>query len=176
MQYMPLLLRYTGLLAVLLATAGCTYQAAMQRLSPSEQVEFHTYRKVLTSVQARTYLAKTTPAERTAYLRDLGLVQRFQALDALDREAILAGYPSRGMSAEALRFLWGPPYYTEGRAHYYEHWYYLGSSLALAASGNDYHTFGNRVVVHLDGGRVTSWLDFVPTTDDGGSSDDWGGQ
>jgi hypothetical protein len=173
MPYVRLLLRYTGLLATLLATAGCTYQAAVQRLSPPEQVEFRTYSKVITSAQARTYLAKATPVERTAYLRDLGLVQRFQALAPLDREAILAGYPSRGMSAEALRFLWGPPYYTEGRANYYEHWYYLGSSLALAVSGNDYHTFGNRVVVYLDGGRVTAWLDFVPTTDDAGSNDDW---
>lgn len=123
MQYVQLFCRYTGVLAAILATPGCTSQAAVQRLSPSEQVEFRTYSKVITSAQARAYLAKATPAARTAYLRDLGFVQRFQALALLDREAILAGYPRRGMSAEALLFLWGPPYYTEGRANYYAHWY-----------------------------------------------------
>ena len=163
-----------ALLAALLATAGCSYHTAVQRLSPSEQTEFRIYRKAMTSAQTRTYLAKATPTERTAYLHALGLAQRFQALDALDREALLAGYPYHGMSATALRFLWGPPHYTEGRANYYEHWYYLGSSLALAATGSDYHASGSRVVVFLDNERVTSWLDFVPTNDDDGSDDDWG--
>lgn len=166
----------TVLLAMLLTTTGCPYQAAVQRLSLAEQTELRIYYKVMTAAQVRAYLAKATAAERTAYLQSLGLVQRFQTFDALDREAILVGYPRRGMSAEALRFLWGEPLYTEGRANYYEHWYYLGSSLALAVAGNDYQNFGNRVVVHLENGRVTAWLDFVPTTDDNGNNDDWGGQ
>ena len=173
MPSLRLLLHYAALLATLLAMAGCSYRTAVQRLSPSEQTEFHLYSKAMTFAQAHTYLGKGTPAERTAYLHALGLVQRFQALDPQDREAILGGYPRLGMSAAALRFVWGEPYYTEGRANYYEHWYYLGASLALAVAGNDYRTFGNRVVVHLDNGRVTSWLDFVPTDDDNGSSDDW---
>jgi hypothetical protein len=168
------LCRSTGLLALLLTIAGCTYDAAVQRLSLPEQAEFRIYRHAMTSAQAHAYLAKASAAERTGYLRELGLVQRFEAFDPLDREAILAGYPRLGMSAAALRFLWGLPYYTNGRANYYEHWYYLGSSLALSAAGNNYRTLSNQVVVHLDHGRVTAWLDFVPPNDDGGSDDDWG--
>ena len=35
----------------------------------------------MTASQTRTYLAKTSAAERTAYLQAIGLAQRFQRLD-----------------------------------------------------------------------------------------------
>src|SRR4029453_1101570 len=94
------------LLAISVACTGCTY-TALYNLSPDERAEFHTYRKVMTTAQEHTYLAKPTAIERTAYLRDIGLVQRFQALDPLDRDAVLGGIPRQGVSAEALLFLWG---------------------------------------------------------------------
>ena len=68
------------LMGSIMILSGCTY-AAIQRLSLEEQAEFHIYQKVMTPSQERTYLAKTTAAERTAYLREIGLAQRFQALD-----------------------------------------------------------------------------------------------
>jgi len=55
------------------------------------------------------YLAKPTAAKRTAYLRAIGLVQGFQALDLLDRDAVKSGWPSVGMRTEARRFVWGDP-------------------------------------------------------------------
>jgi len=156
-------LRWTGvLLATIVVGTGCTY-AALQKLSLDEQTEFHTYRKVMTAVQERAYLAKTTAAERTAYLSDIGLVQRFQALDPLDRDAVLGGVPRPGMSAEALQFLWGSPYYTAGEASRYAHWFYLGSSFALAEYGNQYRNFGNRVNVYLVDGHVVGWVDYAPS-------------
>src|SRR5262249_56853764 len=115
----------------------CIY-AAIKRLSLEEQAEFHIYQKVMTPSQERTYLAKTTAAERTAYLREIGLAQRFQALDPIDREAVLQGVPRVGMSAEALLFLWGIPYYKSGDVRRDAHWYYQGSSFDLASSGNRY--------------------------------------
>ena len=150
------------LLGLIVALSGCTY-AAIQRLSLDEQAEFHLYRKVMTAAQERAYLAKASAAERTAYLREMGLAQRFQALDPLDREAVLGGVPRVGMSAEALLFLWGSPYYTAGNAQRYAHWYYLGSSLALAADGNQYHSGGRRVDVYLVDGHVVGWVDYTPT-------------
>jgi len=147
------------LLGTIVALTGCTY-AAMQRLSLDEQAEFHIYSKMMTASQGHTYLAKASPAERTAYLRQIGLAQRFQALDALDREAVLSGIPRVGMSAEALLFLWGEPYYTAGDAPRYAHWFYLGSSLALAEYGNQYSHFGNRVDVYLVDGHVVGWVDY----------------
>src|SRR5215468_4036093 len=130
MRWRPWFICQTGvLLSMVVVLAGCTYDAAIQRLSPAEQAEFALYRHVLTASQVRTYVAQPTAAARTAYLQELGLVQRFQGLDPLDQEAIRNGLPRVGMSADALRFVWGEPYITAGDARRYAHWYYLGSSL-----------------------------------------------
>ena len=147
----------------LVVLTGCTY-TAIQKLPLAEQAEFHTYQKVMTPHQTHAYLAQATAAERTAYLREVGLAQRFQELDVLDREAVQSGFPRVGMSAEALLFLWGDPYYTAGDAQHYAHWYYLGSSLALAESGNQYRNFSSRVDVYLVDGHVTGWVDYTPSS------------
>ena len=154
------------LLGTTLVLTSCTYEAAVRRLSSTEQAEFYLYRHVMTSVQERTYLAQATATARTAYLNETGLAQRFQALDPLDRDAVRSGLPRRGMRTEALRFVWGEPYYTAGHAHHYEHWYYLGSSIGLAASGNQRGGFGNRVDVYLVDDQVVGWVDFAPVRDD----------
>jgi hypothetical protein len=145
---------------------SCTYEAAVQRLAPAEQAEFRAYQKIMTAPQARAYLAKATAAERTAYAHELGLAQRLLALTALDREAVLAGYPRKGMSTEAMRFLWGKPYAQQGRTHHYEHWYYLGSSFSLATLGNQQYDFGARVDAYFEEGRLVWWLDFIPSFND----------
>ena len=142
----------------LVALTGCSY-AAGQRLPLDEQAAFHTYSKVMTGVQVHTYLAKATPAEREAYLQKIGVIRRFQALDPADRAAVLHGVPHVGRSAEALLFLWGDPYSTAGDARRYAHWYHLGSSFSMAASGNQYRDFGNRVDVYLVKGQVAGWVD-----------------
>ena len=150
-------------LGVSLLLAGCTYDAAVRQLSRPERAEFFTYRKLMTSSQVRTYLAQASMTERTAYLSEIGLAQRFQALEPGDRETIRAGFPKPGMSAEALRFLWGEPYDTAGEAERYAHWFYLGSSMALAEAGNDYQTPGNRVDVYIVEGKVVGWVDYTPS-------------
>jgi hypothetical protein len=158
------------LIGTIVVLAGCTYDAALQRLSVAEQAEFHTYKKVMTTPQAHTYLAKASAAERAAYLRQIGLAQRFEALDPLDREAVQSGFPRVGMSAAALRFVWGDPYYTEGDARRSAHWHYLGSSLGLGASGNQYNNFGSRVDVYLTDGKIVGWVDGPKPNDDKGES------
>src|SRR5205807_2023610 len=111
---------------------------AIQRLSPAEQGEFSTYRQVMTGAQTRTYLAKTSAAERTAYLREIGLIQRFQSFDPADRAAVESGAPRVGMSADALRFVWGDPYNTEGDPRRSARWQYLGGSFGRG-SNYSYH-------------------------------------
>jgi len=150
---------------------GCTYDAAIQRLSPGEQSEFYTYRRIMTTTQEHTYLAKATAAERTTYLSEIGLAQRFQALDPLDRDAVKGGWPRVGMSAEALRFVWGDPYYTDGDARRSAHWHYLGSSFGRGNSDYLYKGFGNRIDVYLVAGKVVAWVDVAPSThEDSGNS------
>src|SRR5215471_16324878 len=136
MRWRPWFVRRIGvLLSLVVVLAGCTYDAAIQRLSLAEQAEFGLYRSIMTASQVHTYVAQPTAAARTAYLQQLGLVQRFQALDPLDQAAIRSGAPRVGMSAEALRFLWGEPYTTAGDARRYARWHYLGSSLNRSSSG-----------------------------------------
>jgi len=150
------------LVSTVVVLTGCTY-AAIQQLSLDERAEFQIYRKIMTGSQERAYLAKATATERTAYLSEIGLAQRFQALDPLDRETVRRGFPRVGMSAEALLFLWGEPYYTAGNAQQSAHWFYLGSSLALAEYGNQYSNFGTRVDVYLVDGQVVGWIDYAPS-------------
>ena len=152
-----------ALLGLLLGLAGCTSDAALQRLSPAEQAALALYRPVMTPGQVHTYVGQPTAAARTAYLQDLGLVQRFQALAPFDQEAIRSGAPRVGMSADALRFLWGEPSYTAGDARRYAHWYYLGSSVIRSSSGYHPWDFNNRVDVYLVGGKIVGWVD-VPTS------------
>lgn len=161
-------LGYVSILGALVALTSCTY-SALRRLPLEEQARLAIYRKVMTPAQLRTYLARANAAERTAYLSESGLVQRFEALDPLDRDAVRSGFPRVGMSAEALRFVWGDPYYTAGDARRYAHWFYLGSSLSLAEDGNQYRSFGNRVDVYLVDGHIVGWVDFAPTDEGRGN-------
>jgi hypothetical protein len=164
-------LRFASIAGVTVVLTGCTYYTALQQLSAAERTTFHAYSKVMTRGQARAYLSKPTAAERAAYLEQIGISQRFQTLTPQDREAVLAGFPRQGMSAEALRFLWGEPYYTKGHTGRYEHWYYLGSSLSLAESGNLAGEAGTMVIVDLINGQVQGWLETSPTGLDTGGND-----
>jgi hypothetical protein len=161
-----LLLLISVLMGTIVVLTGCTYNAAIQRLSLTEQSELYTYRHVMTTAQTRAYLAKATATERTAYLSEIGLAQRFQSLDPEDRATVLSGSPRPGMSAEALRFVWGDPYYTDGDARRYAHWHYLGSSFGRGAYRNSPWSFGSRVDVYLVAGRVVGWVDVAPSVSD----------
>ena len=166
------LLHWAGvLLGALVVLTGCTYDAAVRQLSAAEQSEFYTYRKIMTTAQEHAYLAKATAAERTAYLSEIGLAQRFQALDPLDRDAVQGGWPRVGMSAEALRFVWGGPYYADGDARRSSHWHYLGSSFGRGNSSYPLGGFGNRVDVYLVAGKVVGWVDVAPSTEENKGDD-----
>jgi hypothetical protein len=74
------------------------------------------------------------------------------------------------MSAEIWRFTWGDPDNTQGWRDHDEHWYYVGNSMSLAATGKQSGSLDNKVDMHLVDGRVASWNDFVPdSTDDLGT-------
>jgi hypothetical protein len=162
------------MVTLLVVLTGCTYQAAVNSLPVAERSEFRAYSKVMTPGQVRAYLAKMTPAERQAYLRDIGIIQRFQALDADDQRAVLAGQVKPGVSADALYFIWGEPYYWEGRRGHYERWFYRGSSFSLASTGDQHRNLGSQVEVYLVDGRVTAWNDVIPSTnDDSGRDTQW---
>jgi hypothetical protein len=154
------------LLAAMVGLTACIYDAAVRRLAPAEQTELALYHHRMTGWQEHTYLAKASAAERTAYLRELGLPQRFQALDPLDQQAVRSGWPRVGMSADALLFVWGEPYDMDGDARRSAHWHYLGSSFGRGNSHSPVGGFGNRVDVYLMDGKVMGWVDVAPTTEE----------
>jgi hypothetical protein len=157
------ILRCAGVGGIIVMLAGCTYRAELERLTPEERTAFYAYNKVMTPRQAHTYLTKATTAERAAYLEEIGLAQRFQALDPEDRATVLAGFPKEGMSGEALRFLWGRPLYERGNPGHYEYWYYWGSAFSLGEHGTSHTEVGSQVTVYLTDGRVVWWRETVPT-------------
>jgi hypothetical protein len=163
--------RWAGVAGLLVILAGCTYQAALRQLPPEEQVTFRMYSKVMTSHQTRTYLSKATAAERAAYLAEIGVAQRFQALEPQDRETVRSGFPRQGMSAEALRFLWGEPDYTNGNRGHYEYWHYLGSAFSLGERGSALSQGGTIMTVYLVDNRVNWWRETVPTPQETESGD-----
>jgi hypothetical protein len=160
------------MVGTIVVLTGCTYQAAIQQLPPAERATFRVYSKVMTSAQARTYVTKESATARAAYLEKIGITQRFQALNPQDRETILAGFPMKGMSAEALRLLWGRPSYTDTYPGHYEQWYYLGSIFSLAEYGNSLTELGTIVVVDLVNGQVDGWLETTDSDIENGGDED----
>ncbi|MDH3599601.1 MAG: hypothetical protein OEU26_08200 [Candidatus Tectomicrobia bacterium] len=158
--------RVLGIVSIFALLSGCAYQAAVNRLSPDEQAEFRAHSKVMNDRQARTYLSKATPAERSTYLQEIGTAQRFASLNEEDQASVLSGYIRKGMSAEAVRFLWGEPGYTAGYTGHYERWVYAGSAYALTESGHQHSDAGTSVEVHLTDGLVDWWFESVTESDD----------
>lgn len=150
--------RLLGVMVALVLLTGCAYDRAVNNLSPDEQNAFRAYRKVMKGLQARTYLFKPSAAERAAYLREIGVQQRFAALDPQDRESVLNGFIRKGMRADALRFLWGSPQYTSGSMGEWEYWVYRGQFSDLLDDGNQYRDGGSRVRVHLVDDQVEWWV------------------
>ena len=160
------------MVALTLLTIGCAYKRAVDNLSPDERNAFLAYRKVMRGSQERAYLAKSDEAARSAYLRDISVKQRFDALDPQDRESVLHGFIRKGMSADALYFLWGEPEDTSGATGEWEYWIYRGFASDLFKHGNRYNEGSSRVRVFLVDNQVKWWTQEVPEShDDPGEND-----
>jgi len=161
--------RLLGVMLALILLTGCAYDRAVNNLTPEEQKAFRAYRKVMRGLQTRAYLSKPSEAERSAYLRDIGIQQRFEALDAQDRESVLNGFIRKGMSADALRFLWGTPEYTSGAPGEWEFWIYKGYASDLFEKGSQYSHASSQVRVFLVDNQVEWWTqELVDSHDDPG--------
>lgn len=162
----PRFYRLLGVIAVIAIMTGCAYHQAVKNLSPEEQNTFRTYRKVINGSQARTYLAKSTAAERESYLREIGATQRFEALNPQDQEAILRGDIRKGMSPEALHFLWGHPRDRIGNPEAWAYWVYNGQIQDLLERGNRPNDGGTSVKVYFVDNQVEWWFEGVPESID----------
>jgi hypothetical protein len=140
----------------LLVLAGCTTQHAYNQLPPDEQARFRAYSRLMTSSQSRTYLQLPTAAERAAFAQEVGVSHELDSLSEADRTAILQGQPFRGMSAQALRLLWGMPCWQHGPAAF-QRWFYYGDTFVLARVGWHCRRDATITEVSLEDGQVRWW-------------------
>jgi hypothetical protein len=150
-----------GLILLCLLT-GCAAQRAYNRLPAAEQAYYRAYSHLMTSHQLQTYATLPTPAARDAYARQVGAAQILESLSAADRAAVLGGFPVEGMSAQALRLLWGDPVSRRGPA-FDERWFYFGDAFTLAEPGyHSSHSASTVMEVALTDGQVQWWQERVP--------------
>ncbi len=160
---MRLLHNIGGLFSVtLIILAGCASQHSYQHLPTAEQELYRAYSQVMTRRQSQTYLSLSTAAEREAFAREIDVAQKLDALSPEERQAVLYGDVFKGMSGQALRFVWGDPCRKEGPpAH--QKWYYHGPAFSLPRAGwncsGDVDTITEVKLVH---GRVEWWAERIP--------------
>ena len=118
------------LMLALSVLAGCSMQQAYQQLPPEERARFRAYSRIMNSSQRRAYLELSSAAERAAFAEQVGATQVLDGLSETDRNAVLQGQPFRGMSAQALRLMWGMPCWQRG-ARNHAKWFYYGDTIAL---------------------------------------------
>ena len=94
------------MLSLLLAACG----PATKRLSSQEFDHYYALRVYMDADQKKAYLKMKTEEERNAYLKELGLWDRFYQYSEAEREQILSGRVEEGWSREWLYMAWGAPY------------------------------------------------------------------
>lgn len=99
-----------AVLVVALVTLGCATASSYLRLSNDERRLFEVYSVFMPQAEQAEYLHQPTGDARKVYAESLGLPQRLAALPEKEREAVLHGIITRGMSGDGLLMAWGPPY------------------------------------------------------------------
>jgi hypothetical protein len=89
---------------------GCGYERLQKRLDVQEFDHWYALRVYMSEGQRKTYLKYKTKDERDAYLKELGLWDRFYSYSPEEREAIVAGDVQLGWSKDMLEMAWGAPY------------------------------------------------------------------
>jgi hypothetical protein len=144
------------LMLALSVLSGCAMQQAYNQLPPEEQARFRAYSRLMSSSQSRTYLQLPSAAERAAFAQEVGVSQELDSLSEADRTAVLQGQPFQGMSAQALRLLWGMPCWQWG-PEAFQRWLYYGSTFDLARVGWNCRRGNTITEVELADSQVRWW-------------------
>lgn len=100
-------MRWLLLLAML---TGCGYKQNVKNLTDSEFDHYYALRVFMEEDQIKTYLKKETLEERNAYLKEIGLWDRFYQYSERDRQAIVRGDVAIGWTQDKVLMSWGDPY------------------------------------------------------------------
>ena len=97
------------ILALALST-GCSWKKRVKHLDDQEFDHYYALRVFMDDAQKKTYLKKKTREERDAYLKEIGLWDRFYNYDEHIRDLIVAGQVQTGWTKDMLYMAWGAPY------------------------------------------------------------------
>lgn len=98
------------LLFSILSFMGCGYERFQKRLDNQEFDHWYALRVYMTENQRKTYLKFKTRDERDAYLKELGLWDRFYSYSDEERQEIVAGEVKRGWTKDKVEMAWGAPH------------------------------------------------------------------
>lgn len=98
-----------GLILVVLL-AGCGYKHNVKNLSDAEFDHYYALRVFMDDGQIKTYLKNKTEDERDAYLKELGLWDRFYQYNDTIRQRIVQGEVAVGWTRDEVLMAWGHPY------------------------------------------------------------------
>jgi hypothetical protein len=82
----------------------------LDRLEAAERVHFDALRVWMDDKQVKAFLKLKTEPERTAFLRDNGLWDRFYKYDERQRQLIDEGRVMVGWTQDMVFMAWGPPH------------------------------------------------------------------
>lgn len=91
----------------LVLSIGCN---PVKRLSDTEWDHYRALRVYMTDVEKKAFLKEKEEQNRSAYLRDLGLWDRFYQYPEDVRDLILSGEVARGWTKDKLLMAWGAPH------------------------------------------------------------------
>jgi len=95
---------------VLLASIALLTAGKFEKLESVEQDHFRALQVFMDKGEVKAFYKGKTPEERNAYLKELGLWDRFYQYDETERQAIVNGDVRIGYDRYQLYMAWGPPY------------------------------------------------------------------
>jgi hypothetical protein len=97
-------------LAALLVLSACGVEHRVKKLSDTEFQHYYALKPFMEEEQRIHYLKLKTEEERDAYLKELGLWDRFYKYDDHIRKAIVDGAVQTGWTKDMVLMSWGAPY------------------------------------------------------------------
>jgi hypothetical protein len=101
------------LFAVLMLTttlSACGWKHRVKDMSNEEYGRYTSLKVYMTEEQEKACLKKKTEEERSAYLKELGLWDRFYKYDEAQRKQIVDGKVEVGWTSDMVLMSWGLPY------------------------------------------------------------------
>lgn len=97
-------------LVLLLVLSACSVERRVKKLSEAEYAHYVALRTFMAEDDRVDWLRLKTEEERTAWLKEQGLWDRFYKYEDHIRQAILAGAVQTGWTKDMVLMAWGAPY------------------------------------------------------------------